>query len=201
MVQGHAVPQARGAELGQPPGTEGSREAALLEGLDPGLRRHQDEDAEEQGRDQSAQALSDRPGGRRAPHHEPQGDPRDHEQKGQSPGVGDQGRQPQARHGVRAVHMPVPGRIDEADMVEDEHAEGGDADPVDVCAALVFGGAHGPPYATGRPALSMSAAASPIRRSRAPARPRWRFSAAIYGQMSRLRYPPGTCHPIPATSG
>jgi hypothetical protein len=32
--------------------------------------------------------------------------------------------------------MPVPRSVDEADMIKDQHAEGGDADPVDVRAAL-----------------------------------------------------------------
>jgi hypothetical protein len=99
----------------------------LNQRLQPGLRRHQDQDAEQGRRDQPGEAGLQHRTGIELSAHQLQRTARDQEQEGQPPWASDQYALAQPALSVAAVHMPVEGGVDEGDVEQDEQAEGPDA--------------------------------------------------------------------------
>jgi hypothetical protein len=151
MVDRYAVGETAPTELMAQPGDEAgdaAGPAALVHRFDPGLDRHQNQGAEDQGRDQPLEpGASDLARG--APErHEPQGGAGHQKQQGQPPGIGDQDRLSHPLEGVGAVDVPVINPVNQADMIQDQQAEGADPDPVEIVTALGRGSGrvHGRVY-------------------------------------------------------
>ena len=127
----------RGVEgqVPRPEVPEAAGVALFLNHLGPALRRHDDEHPEEQRDQQAARALLGQKAGFKLGRHEPGGDARDHEQQGQAPRVDHTHDRFKGWPEVLALHVPVPGHVEHAKVVEDEQQKGAHAKGVEVVAA------------------------------------------------------------------
>ena len=121
-----------GGKIAAPEGEIGIGIGDLLDHLVIALRRHDHEHGEDERDEQPQGALPGQAAGGHLVGHEPGRRAGDEEKQGQPPGTGEQHQGLEGVAGMIALHVPVPGHVEHADMVEDQEAEGGDAQPVEV---------------------------------------------------------------------
>lgn len=127
-VHGQVAPPEREVAVVVPAGE-------FLDDLVVGLRRHDHQHPEGQRQQQPPGTATEEPG-RPLREQEGGGRARDQEQQRQSPGRAEHHQRLQRFAGMRAFDVPVPAHVVHAAVIEHEQGEGGDADPVQVEAAL-----------------------------------------------------------------
>ncbi len=143
VVHRHAAEDLRHTELVQPPRPEALAPAALVDRLEPGLRRHEEEDPEQQRRRQPRHPRPRHRARGILARHEAQRRAGHQEQQRQPPWPRGQDRLGEPAKGVGAVHVPVVGRVHQADVEHDQQAERCDPDPVQVVTAARAGRSGG----------------------------------------------------------